>query len=168
MSTRLQVASSGALQRIDNADLSSKSLVGHRYYVKKIVESTTLASVDSGSVCLVNPAAATVITLPSMAVSLRGWNTTIVITEDTTASAGGMNAVVSVAFGQGDNVGKVQDATGTGSNFPATGDTHFVFTADATPGDSLHCWTDGTRWYVEASVRALASGDFSGGAGSIS
>jgi len=146
-----------------NSQVSDKFLK-----VKKVHSSVTLASEDSGSVILVNPTAATTVTLPSTLE--RGWYCKIICTEDAAATDGSMAQIVNVDMGSGSNlsnIGQVHEVDGAAGNFAVANDDFFVFTADATPGDQAEFWTDGLRWYVQAYVKDLSDSDFSANATTI-
>jgi len=125
----------------------------------------TLLAADSGKLFVVNPAATTTLTLPS--VSLVGWNCTVVLTEGIAATDGSMNNIVNIALGQGDNIGQVHEVDGAAGNFAVTGDDFFVFTAAATPGDRVELIADGTQWIIQAYVKDLSDADFSANADTI-
>ena len=136
--------------------------------IRKVTASVTLDGNDSGSIILVNPTAATTITLPSTLVS--GWNCRVVCTEDIAATDGSMDQIVNVDMGSGTNlanIGQVHEVDGTAGNFAAAGDDFFVFTAASTPGDQAEFWTDGERWYIQAYVKDLSDSDFSANATTI-
>jgi len=161
MSKRYLVNEKKGLHLLENVGAGNLALSGHRLYVRKVTADVTLAAADSGSVILVNPTATTEITLPTVGVDIAGWNCAIVVTEDAAQTDGGMGQIVNVYLAGSNHIGQVQDATGTGSDFADTADDYFVFTAAATPGDRLELWTDGSRWYAQAYVRALADSSFS-------
>ena len=136
--------------------------------IRKVTASVTLDGNDSGSIILVNPTAATTITLPSTLVS--GWNCRVICTEDIAATDGSMDQIVNVDMGSGTNlanIGQVHEVDGTAGNFAAANDDFFVFTADSTPGDQAEFWTDGERWYIQAYVKDLSDSDFSANATTI-
>ena len=114
---------------------------------KILADYTALAS-DSGKTFLCNPTATAAITLPAVATAGEGWNCKIVITEDTDGTVGGMDAILNVAFSDGDIVGLICSQSDVAGDYAVNGDTHVNFTAAASPGDFIECWTDGSRWYV--------------------
>ena len=149
--------------------LEQNSQVSDKFMkVKKVHSSVTLTSEDSGSVILVNPAAATTVTLPSTLE--RGWYCKVICTEDAAATDGGMDAIVNVDMGSGSNlanIGQAHEVDGAAGDFCVANDDFFVFTAGASPGDQAEFWTDGARWYVQAYVKDLSEGAFSANATTI-
>ena len=142
-------------------------LSGYYHKVRAITADTTLTTADSGKMILVNPAAETTITLPTLASAISGWHCTIVVTEDAAATDGSMNAVVNIAFTGTANIGGVIDLTGTAGDYCVSGDDFFVFTAAASPGDRAEVFTDGNRWYVNAIVKDIDDASFSANATTI-
>ena len=136
-----------------------------QWVVEAVTADKTLDGDDSGKLFVVNPAATTTLTLPS--VSLVGWNCTVVLTEGIAATDGSMNKIVNIALGQGDNIGQVHEVDGGAGNFAVTGDDFFVFTAAATPGDRVELIADGTQWIIQAYVKDLSDADFSANADTI-
>ena len=65
----------------DNSSLSNQFLE-----VKKITEDYTCLASDSGSYILVNPTAATTVTLPTISEDLVGWYVKVIIGEDVAAA----------------------------------------------------------------------------------
>ena len=123
----------------------------------KTADYTMLAS-DSGKIVLVNPAATTAITLPTLASSLTGWNCKIVVTEDTDGSDGGMNGIVNVDFGSGnDVVGFIASIADAAGDVAVNNDDFVNFTAAASPGDMIDIFTDGSRWYCHGMAAACGS-----------
>ena len=136
-----------------------------KWDVEAVTADKTLSPDDSGKLFVVNPAAETTLTLPS--VGYIGWNCTVVLTEGIAATDGSMNNVVNIALGQGDNIGQVHEVDGAAGNFAVTGDDFFVFTAAATPGDRVELISDGTQWIIQAYVKDLSDADFSANATTI-
>ena len=143
--------------------------------VKKVTASITLNDNDSGAIILVNPAATTLITLPTLGTDAStdvqsGWNCKIVITEDAAVTDAGMNQIVSVDMGSGVNLAKVGVATGYDDGVGAicaANDDFFVWTAAATAGDYCEFFTDGERWYAYGYGKDLTDADFSANAETI-
>jgi len=136
-----------------------------QWVVEAVTADKTLDGDDSGKLFVVNPAATTTLTLPS--VSLVGWNCTVVLTEGIAATDGSMDQIVNIALGQGDNIGQVHEVDGGAGNFAVTGDDFFVFTAAATPGDRVELISDGTQWIIQGYVKSLTDADFSANADTI-
>ena len=136
-----------------------------KYDLEAVTADKVLTKDDSGKLFVVNPAAETTITLPS--VGLKGWYCDVVVSEGIAVTDGSMDQVVNIAYGQGDNVGQVHEVDGAAGNFAATGDDFFVFTAAATPGDRIHIVSDGVQWISQAYVKDLSDADFSANATTI-
>ena len=136
--------------------------------IKTVTADVDLAAADSGKLILVNPAAETTITLPSIA--MAGWNCTVILTEGIAATDGSMDQVVNVDMGSGANlinIGQVHEVDGAAGNFAVAGDDFFVFTADSTPGDRAEFISTGTQWICQAYVKDLSDSDFSANATTI-
>ena len=119
-----------------------------RKNIHNLTASYTCLESDSGKTFIVLPAATTDITLPAPSDAGEGWNCKIVITEDTDGTVGGMDQIMNVAFSDGDIVGLICSQSDVAGDYAVNGDTHVNFTAAASPGDFVECWTDGSRWYV--------------------
>ena len=138
--------------------------------VRKVTASVTLDGNDSGSIVLVNPTATTLITLPTLSSVSSGWNCKVMITEDAAQTDAGMNQIVSVDMGSGENITNVGSATGYddgAGTICAASDDFFVWTAAATAGDYCDFFTDGERWYAQGYGKDLTDADFSTGAETI-
>ena len=155
--------------RADYLEINS-SVSNHTLKIKKVVADITLTAEDSGSIVLVNPTAATTVTLPTLANAGSGWYCKVIATEDAAATDGGMDAVINVDMGSGSNlanIGQVHEVDGTAGDFCVANDDFVVFTAGASPGDFADFWTDGTRWYVDGRGKDLTDADFSANAETI-
>jgi hypothetical protein len=138
----------------DNSSLTG----GHFKKIKRVVADYTMTEEDSGVILMVNPTATTAITLPTLASAPIGWNATILITEDTDGSDGGMNQIVNVDFGSGnDVVGHLVSIADAAGDTAVNNDDFINFTAAASPGDRVEVFSDGLRWYVLGVVAAAAS-----------
>jgi len=118
--------------------------------IDQIASYQCLAS-DSGKTFLVHPvnSGATAITLPTLADAGEGWYCSIVITEDTDGTVGGMNGIVNIDFGSGnDVVGMMVSQTDVAGDYAVNNDDFINFTAAASPGDKVDIFTDGNRWYA--------------------
>ena len=138
------------------------------YNIKDVTADVTLTAEDSGKLIIVNPAATTTITLPS--ISLKGWACTVVLTEGIAATDGSMDQIVNVDMGSGANlinIGQVHEVAGAAGNFAVAGDDFFVFTAASTPGDRAEFISTGTQWICQAYVKDLSDSDFSANADTI-
>ena len=149
----------------DNSSLSNQFLE-----VKKITENYTCLASDSGSYILVNPTAATTVTLPTISEDLVGWYVKVVIGEDVAGADTGMNQIVNVNMGSGTNlanIGMIQEVDGTAGDQAVANDDYIVNTAAANPGNTFDIWCDGYRWYVQGVVGDLTDAAFSTGATTI-
>ena len=135
-----------------------------RLNIHKLTASYTALESDSGKLFLVNPAATTDITLPTIGTdegeAYEGWNCTIMITEDAAGTVGGMDQIVNVDFGSGNVViGQIGSSSNVAGDFSVSGDDFVGFTAGASPGDYITCFTDGTNWYVQGMATDAAGTD---------
>ena len=149
----------------DNSSLSNKKLK-----VKKITESYTLTSADSGSLVLVNPTAAVDLTLPTITEEYIGWYVKIVLGEDAAGADTGMSHIVNIDMGSGTNlanIGMIQEVDGAAGDKAVANDDWIVNTADSNPGNTFDIWCDGYRWYVQGVVGDLTDSAFSTGKDSI-
>ena len=146
---------------------SNSGIAGHALKIKKITASAALSANDSGSIILVNPAAATEVDLPSLSDAGVGWYCKIVLTEDTDGSDQGMGAKVNIDFGSGnDVVGLIGDTGDGAAGDPAVdGDDFIACTANASPGDMFDIFTDGERWYVHGVAKDASEVPFATAAG---
>ena len=149
----------------DNSSLSNQFLE-----VKKITEDYTCLASDSGSYILVNPTAATTVTLPTITEDLVGWYVKVVIGEDVAGADTGMDQIVNIDMGSGTNlanIGMIQEVDGAAGDQAVANDDFIVNTAAANPGNTFDIWCDGYRWYVQGVVGDLTDAAFSTGSGSI-
>jgi len=155
--------------RADYLEINS-SVSNHRLKIKKVVADITLTAEDSGSIVLVNPTAATTVTLPTLANAGSGWYCKIIATEDAAATDGGMNQIINVDMGSGTNlanIGQVMEVNGAAGDYAVASDDFFVITAAGSPGDYADFWTDGTRWYFQGFVKDLTDSSVSANATTI-
>ena len=146
---------------------SNSGIAGHALKIKKIPASAALSANDSGSIILVNPAAATEVDLPSLSDAGVGWYCKIVLTEDTDGSDQGMGAKVNIDFGSGNDVVGLIGDTGDGAagDQAVDGDDFIACTANASPGDMFDIFTDGERWYVHGVAKDASEVPFATAAG---
>ncbi len=145
---------------------SNSGVSGHALKINKITASTALEAKHSGSIVLVNPAAATEIDLPSLSNAGSGWYCKIVLTEDTDGSDQGMAAKVNIDFGSGnDVVGFILEVDGAAGDMAVNDDDFVTCSTNASPGDTIECFTDGERWYVQGIVKDLSEVLFAAAAG---
>ena len=125
----------------------------------KITADYQVLASDSGKTFLVHPTATTAVTLPTLSDAGEGFHCKIVITEDTDGSDGGMNQIVNVDFGSGnDVVGMIVAADNVAGDYAVNNDDFVNFTAAASPGDFIECFTDGNRWYVHGMAKDSTPG----------
>tara|TARA_Y100000310_G_scaffold25771_1_gene24649 strand:+ start:71 stop:535 length:465 start_codon:yes stop_codon:yes gene_type:complete len=146
----------------DNSSLAKQFIK-----VKKITENYTCLASDSGSLILVNPTAATTVTLPTISEDLVGWNVKVVLTEDAAGAGDGISHIVNIALTGTVNIGMIQEVDGTAGDFCVSGDDYIVNTASGAPGNTFDIWCDGYRWYVQGVVDDLSNAAFSTGADTI-
>ena len=146
---------------------SNSGIAGHALKIKKITASAALSANDSGSIILVNPAAATEVDLPSLSDAGVGWYCKIVLTEDTDGSDQGMGAKVNIDFGSGNDVVGLIGDTGDGAagDQAVDGDDFIACTANASPGDMFDIFTDGERSYVHGVAKDASEVPFATAAG---
>ena len=151
--------------------LNSNSGLSNQFMnVKKITENYTCLASDSGSYILVNPTAATTVTLPTISEDLVGWYVKVIIGEDVAGADTGMNQIVNIDMGSGTNlanIGMIQEIDGTAGDQAVANDDFIVNTAAANPGNTFDIWCDGYRWYVQGVVGDLTDAAFSTGATTI-
>lgn len=128
----------------------NSGIAGHALKIQKVVGDQTLTANDSGSIVLVNPAAATAVTLPTLDDAGPGWYCKIVLTEDTDGSDTGMGAKVNIDFGSGnDLVGMISDyVDGAAGDYAVNNDDFINCSTNSSPGDCIDIFTDGERWYA--------------------
>ena len=120
-----------------------------RYNMHKILADYQCLASDSGKVFLCNPTATTALTMPALADAQEGWHCKVVITEDTDGSVGGMDQILNIDFGSGnDVVGMIVSQSDVAGDYAVNNDDFINFTAAASPGDMVDIFTDGNRWYV--------------------
>tara|TARA_R110001606_G_scaffold393753_1_gene563992 strand:- start:469 stop:912 length:444 start_codon:yes stop_codon:yes gene_type:complete len=121
-----------------------------RLNLGRITADYTVIPSDSGKLFLVNPTAATAITLPSPADAGPGWFCKIMLTEDVAGSVGGMGQKVNIDFGSGNVViGQIGASSNVAGDYAVANDDFINFAATASPGDFVDIFTDGTNWYVQ-------------------
>ena len=88
------------------------------------------------------------------------------MTEDTDGSDQGMAAKVNIDFGSGnDVVGFILEVDGAAGDMAVNDDDFVTCSANASPGDTIECFTDGERWYVQGIVKDLSEVLFAAAAG---
>ena len=131
-----------------------------RLNMSRITADYQVLASDSGKLFLVNPAAATDITLPTLATAGEGWYCKIMLTEDVAGTVGGMGAKVNIDFGSGNVViGQMGSSSNVAGDFAVSGDDFINFSVDASPGDFVDIFTDGTNWYVQGMSTDAAATD---------
>ena len=136
-------------------------LFGQLAKTEAITATTALASTDTGKIFFVDPTAATLITLPALASSLKGWYCRFVLTENETGNAQAMDAKVNIDLGAGTtNVGQLHELDGGAGDYLVSGDDFVTFSANASAGDRVDIFTDGNRYYVYGFVKEIAECNF--------
>ncbi len=159
----------GLFQETGTADVNLSgegALFGHLLKFKSVTANTTLTDADSGKIVLVNPAATTLITLPS--VSSTGWSITIVLTEDAAGADQGMGQKVNIDLGSGvnlANIGQIHEIDGGAGDYAVANDDFIAFSANASPGDRLDIFSDGSRWHIYGLVKDVSEAAFAQAAG---
>jgi hypothetical protein len=159
----------GPVEFLDNIEVKGGIMQGQRCKVEAVTANKTLDAEDSGKIFLVNPAATTAITLPTLSASLSGWWCTVILTEDAAVTDQGMGNIVNIDLGSGTNlanVGHIVEVDGGAGNFAAANDDFIACTANATAGDRFDLFTDGNRWYAYGVVKDLSTSDFAAAAAS--
>ena len=129
---------------------------GHRIKIMDVTADKTLVAKDSGKIILVDPAATTAITLPTISSSIKGWNCTIILDESATGEDAGMDQIVNIDLGSGTNlanVGLILEVDGAAGDHCVANDDFVTCSAAASPGDRFDIFTDGNRWYVYGLVK---------------
>ena len=133
----------------------------------RVTADYSMSADESGAVVLVNPTATTEIDLPALSALEPGWNCKIILTEDTDGSDTGMNQIVNIDFGSGnDVVGHTVCVDGDAGDIAVNNDDYINCSAAATPGDRFDIFTDGVRWYVNGFVADGSECEFATGAAS--
>ena len=146
--------------------MANKSIGNHPSHKGQVVEQidTTgkqLSQGDSGKVFMVTHSSAVTINLPKVSAGIAGWNAKFVTKTSGAAFsllawglpvAGGTAASTNNA----DTVIIKEMATTDAGAATATGQDGVTLASGATAGDSLDVFTDGTSWYVTASVADAA------------
>jgi hypothetical protein len=144
------------------------ALFGQLCKISAITADTTLTAADSGKIFMVDPAATTKVTLPTIATSLAGWYCRIVLTENETGNAQAMDNKVNIDLGSGvnlANVGMLFESDGGPGDYAVANDDFVTFSANSSAGDKLDIFTDGTRWYIYGVVKEIAESTFATAAG---
>ena len=119
-----------------------------RKNVHNITADYTCLASDSGKTFIVLPAADTDITLPTTLV--EGWHCTVILQSDSGFGGDGiMDYKVNIDLGvDTNNVGIIHGGDAGGSDQAVDGDDFINCTDAASPGDTFHFLSDGTRWYI--------------------
>ena len=141
-------------------NLAGTTLVGNKAgFLAKTANYTVLAA-DSGYTIQVNPAATTLIQLPSASTVGAGWSVTIIVTED---DGGTLDQKINIGTASGEffngmiiggDGGGAVVANGTSNDF-------ITLSTSATSGERFDIISDGTRmhcmgWAVDASDTKFA------------
>ena len=123
-----------------------------RKNIHNLTADYTCLESDSGKTFIVLPAADTDITLPTTLV--EGWNCTVILQSDSGFGGDGiMDYKVNIDLGvDTNNVGIIHGGDAGGSDQAVDGDDFINCTNAASPGDTFHFLSDGTRWFVNGFV----------------
>ncbi len=161
--------SKGLFQETGTADVNLSgqgALFGQLLKIKTVTATTVLKDIDSGKIVLVNPAGTTLLTLPS--VSNTGWTITIILTEDVAGSDQGMGQKVNIDLGSGvnlANIGQIHEVDGAAGDYAVANDDFINFSANASPGDRVDIFSDGSRWHIYGLVKDATEAVFNTAAG---
>ena len=138
-------------------------LFGQLAKTSAITATTTLTAADSGKIFLVDPAAATLITLPTISPSIEGWYCRFVLTENEAGDAQAMDAKINIDLGSGvnlANIGQLHSLSDEAGDFAVANDDFITFSANSSAGDRVDIFTDGNRWYIYGFVKEVAESNF--------
>tara|TARA_R110002020_G_scaffold470488_1_gene696449 strand:+ start:163 stop:855 length:693 start_codon:yes stop_codon:yes gene_type:complete len=152
----------------DITAVSAITLANDTYYRTLTTKTAnyTLLDSDSGSIVMVNPAATTALTLPTISSAIAGWNVKVVVTEGIDATATGMDQIVNIHAGSGndDFIGVLVSSGSDDGDYAVSGDDYINFTDSAGPGSMVEIFTDGTRWYVHGMSNSMTHCKFNSAA----
>ena len=155
----IKVTAANGLQQVaGTTGVPSGTLSGFKRVVRAVTADTTLDATDSEKIIIVNPAATTLIQLPSAATVGAGWSVTIVVTED---DGGTLDNIVNIGTASGEFFnGILIGADGNGSaEANGTSNDFINVTAAATSGERFDIYSDGTRMHAKGVVQNVSDGD---------
>ena len=128
----------------------TRSATGTWKNVEAVTANTVLTAADSGKTFFCNPAATTAFTLPTITSALKGWNCTIVATEGIDATATGMDNIINIHAGAGndDFIGIIVDSNDGVGDYAVANDDYINITDSAGPGSKVDIICDGSRYYA--------------------
>ena len=134
------------------------SAVGSWLPVTAATSAPTLTAGDSGKVFFTNPAATMTYTLPAISAALTGWNCTFIVTEGIDATATGMDNIVNIHAGAGndDFIGIILDSNDGAGDYAVAGDDYINITDSAGPGSRIDIICDGSRYYAYGTTNEQA------------
>ena len=137
-------------ENIEGVTSITLNAVGSWLPITSSTAGTTLAAGDSGKVFFVNPGSTTAYTLPTITSALAGWNVKFIVTEGIDAVAGGMDNILNIHVGAGndDFIGLILDASDGVGDYAVSGDDYINLTDTASPGDRIDIYCDGSRYYA--------------------
>ena len=136
--------------------------------VRTITASTTLTQEDCGKTILVDPAATTLVTLPTISSVDTGWNVRVILHEGAAGADQGMGQKVNFDLGSGTNlanIGKIIGNDGDAGDLAVANDDFIACTANASAGDRFDFFSDGNRWFIEGFVQDASTTPFAQAAG---
>ena len=128
----------------------TRSATGTWKNVEAVTANLTLTAADSGKTFFCNPAATTAFTLPAITSALKGWCCTIIATEGIDATATGMDNIINIHAGSGndDFIGIIVDSNDGVGDYAVSGDDYINITDSAGPGSKVEIICDGSRYYA--------------------
>ena len=137
-------------QFISSITSITRSATGSWDAASIITSAPTLTEADSGKTFFVNPAATTTITLPTITTAMLGWNITVIATEQIDATATGMDNIINIHAGAGndDFIGIIVDSNDGVGDYAVAGDDYINITDSAGPGSKITIMCDGVRYYA--------------------
>jgi hypothetical protein len=128
-----------------------------RLHVQRITGDTTPLESDSNTVYMLKPAAACTFTLPTLgSTAIAGWNCKLVMDDSGTGVDQGVDFKINVDMGSGTNLancGFVMDVDSGAGDHCVADDDFINISVNASAGDTIYFWTDGTRWNIEGFVK---------------
>jgi len=137
-------------QFISSITSITRSATGTWENVEAVTANLILTAADSGKTFFCNPAATTAFTLPTITSALKGWNCTIIATEGIDATATGMDNIINIHAGAGndDFIGIIVDSNDGVGDYAVANDDYINITDSAGPGSKVDIICDGSRYYA--------------------
>jgi len=157
-----------ACQDITAVTSITLNAVGSWLPVTASTTNTNLTAGDSGKVFFCNPGATMAYTLPTISAALTGWHVTIIATEGIDATATGMDNIINIHAGAGndDFIGIILDSNDGVGDYAVSGDDYINITDSAGPGSRIDIFCDGSRYYAYGMTNEAAQVKFNNAAAS--